>query len=204
MGGAWAWLRAVVGTMLVTAAAGAGVVVFGPQPVAVVSEAAPATTTTTLAPVEDDPALSQPTAPPEDPHADVPILPIGEISIPDIGLRTTVYEGIWATVIDAGPGHWPGTAEPGGWGNTVIAGHRVSHSAPFRRIAELQVGDDIIVTTGDGTFTYDVSGTSVVTPDTLSIADQHPGRTITLFACHPPGSARYRYVVTGVLVEPGA
>jgi sortase A len=187
--------------MLVAAATSAGVVVFGPQPVEVVAEAAaPTTTTSTVAPVDDDPALSQPSAPPADPHADVPVLPIGELSIPAIDLRTPVYEGIWATVIDVGPGHWPGTAVPGGWGNTVIAGHRVSHGGPFRRIGELAIGDDIVVTTPTGTFTYEVTGSSVVTPDALAIADQHPGRTITLFACHPPGSARYRYVVTGVLV----
>jgi len=33
-----------------------------------------------------------------------------------------------------------------------------------------------------------------------SPVDQHPGRTVTLFACHPPGSAEFRYVVFGELV----
>jgi sortase (surface protein transpeptidase) len=36
--------------------------------------------------------------------------------------------------------------------------------------------------------------------DDVWIVDQHPGRTVTLFACHPPGSAEFRYVVFGELV----
>ena len=35
---------------------------------------------------------------------------------------------------------------------------------------------------------------------TALLVDQHPGRTLTLFACHPPGSAEFRYVVFGELV----
>jgi sortase (surface protein transpeptidase) len=83
----------------------------------------PRSSTTTL-------ALSQPENPPEDEYADVPVVEIGSIEIPRIGLATSVYEGIWLTVLDVGPGH-----------------------------------------------------------------------TITLFACHPPGSAVSRYVVFGTLVS---
>src|SRR5262245_28316642 len=125
MGGAWASIRGTFGAVLITAAVGAGVVVYGPQPLTLTAEAsairAAPMVTPTLAP-----PLPTPSAPPADPHADVPVIPIGEITIPSIGVHRTVYEGIWETVINVGPGHWPGTAEPGGWGNSVIAGHRVS------------------------------------------------------------------------------
>jgi sortase A len=201
MGGVWSWLRGLLGAVLVAAAAGSGLVVFGPQPMELRAAAAPAAVAHLANPSTLAPPLPQPSPSPSDPHADVPLIAIGEIAIPDMGLRTTLYEGIWETVIDVGPGHWPGTAEPGQWGNTVIAAHRVSHGGPFRRIAELQLGDEIVLTTPAGTFTYEVTGTDVVTPDAVWIADQHPGRTITLFACHPLGSATHRYVVTGVLVD---
>jgi sortase (surface protein transpeptidase) len=36
----------------------------------------------------------------------------------------------------------------------------------------------------------------------LWIADQTATATATIFACHPPGSARYRYVVRMALVQP--
>ncbi len=58
-----------------------------------------------------------------------------------------------------------------------------------------------------GRYTYSVTGSEVVTPDDVDIVTQRPGHTVTLFACHPPGSAAYRYVVHGSLVSaprPGA
>jgi sortase A len=125
---------------------------------------------------------------------------VGEIEIPKIGVRETVNEGVWRTVIDRGPGHWPGTAEPGGWGNAVYAGHRSTYTEPFRRIAELVPGDEIVVRNDRGTFTYQVTGSEIVDDTALYIVDQSPGRTITLFACHPVGSAAQRYVVHGTLV----
>jgi len=200
MGGVWSWLRGAMGALLVAAATGSGLVVFGPQPMHLAAEARPTSFASIDAVSTLEPPLPHPSPPPADPHAAVAVVSVGEISIPDIGLQSPLYEGIWETVIDVGPGHWPGTAAPGGWGNTVIAAHRVSHGGPFRRIAELRPGDVIVLTSTSGTFTYEVTGTDVVTPAAVSIADQHPGRTITLFACHPPGSAEYRYVVTGELV----
>jgi sortase A len=40
-----------------------------------------------------------------------------------------------------------------------------------------------------------VTGTEIVTPDALWIADQTPDYTATLFACNPPGSTKQRIVV---------
>ncbi len=147
-------------------------------------------------------ALSQPQNPPDEQYADVPVVEVGAIDIPRIGLSTPVYEGIWLTVLDVGPGHWPGTAAPGGYGNVVVAGHRSTHSQPFRHIDALVPGDTIVLTDPTGSYTYSVTGSKVVTPDDVDIVTQRPGHTVTLFACHPPGSAAYRYVVSGTLVSP--
>jgi sortase A len=148
------------------------------------------------------PPLPQPQDSPVDEYADVPVDEIGTIEIPKIGLNTKMYEGVWLTVLNVGPGHWPGTAMPGGYGNTVIAGHRVTHSHPFRHIDDLVPGDEIITTTADGRFVYKVTGSDIVYPKDIWIVDQTPGFRITLFACHPPGSARQRYVIYGELENP--
>ncbi|HEX6311196.1 MAG TPA: class D sortase, partial [Acidimicrobiia bacterium] len=145
------------------------------------------------------PPLPQPERVPADPYADVAVVAIGEIEIPRIGLDTPLYEGVWQTVIDVGPGHWPGTAEPGGWGNSVIAGHRSSYTEPFRHLDQLVPGDEIVVRTPAGAFTYAVTGSEIVDDSALHIVDQAPGRTITVFTCHPVGSAVQRYVVRGTL-----
>jgi sortase A len=170
------------------------VVARGDNPVAVVSSTLPPPTSP-----PDAPPLPVPAPVPADPYERVPIVPIGEIAIPRIGLVHTMYEGVSLTVIDRGPGHWPGTAMPGGFGNVVIAGHRTTNSRPFRNIDQLEVGDEIILRTDAGTFVYRVSETRVVEEHEMWIVDQRPGYTVTLFACHPPGSAQYRYVVFGEL-----
>jgi sortase A len=143
--------------------------------------------------------LPVPEAAPADPYEKVPVVAVGEMEIPKIGLVHTIYEGVSLTVVDHGPGHWPGTPMPGGWGNSVFAGHRTTNSRPFRNLDQLVEGDAIIFRTDQGTFTYRVTKTEVVHWDDVWIVDQHPGRTLTLFACHPPGSAEFRYVVFGEL-----
>ena len=200
-----------VALLLVSAAVFTGTSVFdGPAnraPTAraqnpVVPATAPTTTTTTGAAIvaPEAPPLPVPEAAPADPYERVPVVAVGEIEIPKIGLVHTIYEGVSLTVVDHGPGHWPGTPMPGGWGNSVYAGHRTTNSRPFRNIDQLVAGDSIVFRTDLGTFTYRVTETTVVPWDGVWIVDQHPGRTMTLFACHPPGSAAYRYVVFAELV----
>jgi sortase A len=160
----------------------------------------PVTTTMPPVPVTEAPALPVPEAAPRDAYEKVPVVAVGEMEIPKIGLVHTIYEGVSLTVVDHGPGHWPGTPMPGGYGNSVFAGHRTTNSRPFRNIDQLVPGDTMLFRTDQGTFTYRVTETTVVPWDGVWIVDQHPGRTVTLFACHPPGSAAFRYVVFGELV----
>jgi sortase A len=145
--------------------------------------------------------LPRPDPPPSDPYADVPITQVGTISIPSIGLQHPIFEGVWLTVIDHGPGHWPGSAMPGERGNAVFPGHRVTHSHPFRDLDLVAPGDEITFLTPDGAFTYSVTGTQIVLPTDMWVTDPTPTATITLIACHPKGSARERIVVKGELVR---
>jgi sortase A len=160
-------------------------------------------------------ALSPPTPPPPpspvpplpvpaampNPANRVPLVEIGRIQIPKIGVDQVVHEGIEQMVIDAGPAHWPGTAAFGSWGNVVLAGHRTTHSEPFLRAAELAPGDPIILSDSVGKYTYQVTGIEVVANTKLSIVDQHPGRSLTIFTCHPIGSSAQRLVVHAQLMS---
>jgi sortase A len=131
----------------------------------------------------------------------VALVDIGRIEIPKIGVDHLVHEGIEQMVIDAGPAHWPETAAFGSWGNVVLAGHRSTHTEPFRRAAELAPGDEIILSDLTGTYLYRVTGTQVVADSALWIVDQHPGRTLTIFTCHPIGSSAQRFVVYAQLMS---
>lgn len=161
----------------------------------------PSSTTTTAAPVAAAPApRTKPVAPPANERAKTPIVKIGEIRIPKIGLVHPVYEGVTLTVIDKGPGHWPGSAVPGQLGNAVFAGHRVTHSHPFRNVDKLVAGDEIIFVMPDGTYTYKMTKQEIVKPTDVWIVNPTPTATLTLFACHPPGSAAKRIVIRGDFV----
>lgn len=168
--------------------------------------AVPITTTTTAAPVTTTAAVavtrpSRPVAAPRQAYAPEPIVEIGTIEIPKIGLNHRIMHGISMRNIDQGPSHWPGTAMPGENGNTVFAGHRVTHTHPFRNIDQLAPGDQVIFHVNGLKSVYSVTGSEIVWPDNLGIVNQTAEPTGTLFACHPPHSAKQRYVVHLALVE---
>lgn len=147
-------------------------------------------------------AADGPAPPPANPRENVPVRQIGWIDIAAIGLNHPMYEGVWLTVLDVGPGHWPGTPMPGGVGNVVIGGHRVTNSHPFRDLDLLKAGDLIRFDMIDGSrHTYAVTEQFIVTPEAgMWIVDPTPESVVTLFACHPKGSARERIVIRAALV----
>lgn len=127
---------------------------------------------------------------------------VGRIQIPAIGLDEPIREGVHLSVIDRGVAHWAGTAEAGGVGNMVLAGHRSTKTAPFHDLDHLQPGDSITVTGFDGrSAEYQVRETIIVTPHDIWIVEQTDVPMVTLFACHPKRSARQRIVVRAELVD---
>ena len=134
-----------------------------------------------------------------DPSSPRALVEIGRIQIPKTGVDQAVREGVEQVVIDAGPAHWPGTAEFGGWGNVVLAGHRSTHTEPFLRNAELAVGDEILLSDSTGTYHYAVTSVEVLPNTAMWIVDQHEGRSLTIFTCHPIGSSAERLVVRAEL-----
>ena len=122
---------------------------------------------------------------------------VGNLRIPAIGLDETVRSGVAMSVIDQGVAHWAGTAAPGGTGNVVLAGHRSTKTRPFEDIGQLRKGDLIYMTDPDGSeIMYRVSDSYIVDPTDLWITYDSPEASLTMFACHPKGSARFRIVVT--------
>jgi sortase A len=140
---------------------------------------------------------TKPIPPPElaKERAPTPIVKIGQIRIPKIGLVQPIFEGVTLTVIDHGPGHWPGSAVPGQLGNAVFAGHRVTHTHPFRNVDQMVPGDEIQFVMPDGTYTYRMTKQQIVSPTDTWIVNPTQTATLTLFGCHPPGSAKQRIVI---------
>ena len=126
----------------------------------------------------------------------------GRIVIPGLGVNELIRDGLSDELVNMGPVHWPGTGGLGVPGNMAIFGHRVSHSAPFQNIDALRAGDSMFITVEDVTWRYEVSKTSIVLPNNIGVLNPPTGAsTLTLIACHPPGSVAYRIVVEAVAVE---
>jgi sortase A len=97
--------------------------------------------------------------------APVPLLyalgtPVGLMSIKALGMvNTVILEGTTSAVTQKGPGHERNSVLPGQEGWSLLYGRAWSYGGPFGHIAELQPGDEISVTTGQGKHTYAVTGT---------------------------------------------
>lgn len=139
---------------------------------------------------------------PEDPA------PIGELTIPAIGLRTPIFEGVYEDALRDGPGHWPGTPAPGTTGNSVISGHRSTETRPFLYLDRLAAGDTITITHGGERFRYAVDDVTIV-PQAgyVRYVLEQPAnpRTemVTLFACNPLTAHYQRIVVRARALDGG-
>ncbi len=83
---------------------------------------------------------------------------IAKLYIPSFGQDYvyTVIEGTNDNDLATGPGHYVGTALPGQPGDMAIAGHRVSHGAPFSDLGILQSCDAIVIESDADWYVYRV------------------------------------------------
>ena len=79
-----------------------------------------------------------------------------KLYIPKFGadFHFTVLEGTSDKTLEAGPGHYKGTALPGELGNFAVAGHRVGKGAPFNDLDLLESCDAVVVETQASWFVY--------------------------------------------------
>lgn len=130
--------------------------------------------------------------------------PLGHVSSAAIDLDVEYAAGVQPSVLERGPGLWPGTATPGQPGNSVLSGHRTTHTRPFGDLDVLAPGDPIVVTpAGARPVTYRVTETLIVPEseyqDVVLRAPADPSvRQLTLFACHPKGQRTHRIVVHAI------
>ncbi|WP_098406203.1 class E sortase [Paramicrobacterium agarici] len=111
------------------------------------------------------------------------------------------------TLDPIGLGHYLNTQAPGEPGNFALAGHRTTYGKPLNQIAELRVGDAIVLQTKDGWYTYRFRTLEYVTPQAVDVLNPVPQSDtaeitdsfITLTACSPMFSAAERIIAYGTL-----
>jgi sortase A len=123
-------------------------------------------------------------------------------------VRQGVDEATILNSVDAGVGHYPGTAMPGGIGNFAIAAHDTGYGDAFRRVERLRVDDLIYLQTRDGWYTYRFRNFQWVQPTEVGVIGPVPetqgvaatARLITLTTCDPPYNAQEREIAYGTFV----
>lgn len=127
--------------------------------------------------------------------------PVAKIVIPRLGLERVVLEGTDRSILRRGPAHAPGTAMPGGSGNSVIRGHRLLWSGPFRDLDKLGLGSEIHVQTAEGIAVYLVAGIFRQDGDRIDMFEDTSLPYLTLVTSDPPFRADGTLVVRAAMVE---
>jgi sortase A len=144
------------------------------------------------------------------------------IAVPAVGIDTEVVEVApvaiqvgqqtvfeWP-VADWAAGHHSSSANPGEGGNVVIAGHDDVRGEVFRGLHDIEVGDQVIVTTGDTSFTYVVQEIHLRLFNNQPLEEQlsvggfigpMPEERLTLVTCWPYRVDTHRLIV---VAKPGA
>ncbi len=119
------------------------------------------------------------------------------IEIDKIGVNLPVYFGDTLEVLKKGVGHSSGSYFPGEGGSIVYMGHNSKNT--FRRFSELQIGNEIKVTTTYGEYTYKIYDMKLIKEtdlDKLPIQDEK--EILMVYTCYPFNNIGYttqRYVV---------
>ncbi len=119
------------------------------------------------------------------------------IEIQRIGANLPVYFGDTLDILKKGVGHSSGSYFPGEGGSILYMGH--NSKKVFRRFSELQIGDEIKVTTTYGEYNYKIYDMQLINEtDTDKVPIQRNEEILMVYTCYPfnnIGYATQRYVV---------
>jgi len=117
----------------------------------------------------------------------------------EMGRNLPISTGISDDVLARGGAGWdPESAALDEPGQILLFGHRVSKGGPFLTLDRLQIGNIVTIVGSDRhDYHYRVVAIRVTAPSWDDVLAWEPsnGHGLTLVACHPPGSIRYRLVV---------
>jgi sortase A len=132
--------------------------------------------------------------------------PVARIEVRRLDASAIVLAGSSGQALAFGPGHVELTPDAGERGVAVYSAHRDTH---FRFLKDVAIGDEIVVTRGDGNaFRYRTEGASVVRFDASGIDPVSDRYELVLSTCWPfdavtPGPLRYGLHAT-MIGQPGA
>ncbi|WP_409298643.1 class D sortase [Peribacillus sp. SCS-26] len=126
---------------------------------------------------------------------------IGDLIIPKLHAKLPIFHGTDEDELVKGVGHFAGSVLPGEQDNSVLSGHR---DTVFRKLGDVGEGDELIVQTSAGEFTYKVYKVRIVDANDRTVIVPKPRATLTVSTCYPfhfAGSAPERYILTAYLAD---
>jgi sortase A len=107
------------------------------------------------------------------------------IVIPAIAVDHPVVEGDDWEALKLGVGHTPWSVNPGQAGNGVLSAHNDIFGEIFRRLPEMELGDEIFVHTGAQIYGYVVKATRVIEPAQVEVMYPTKDPVLTLISSYP-------------------
>lgn len=118
------------------------------------------------------------------------------IEIPKIKLNAAVVNGTTSNYLKKGPGLYEISPLPTDKdANVLIAGHRTTYGAWFKKVDKLDIDDDIFLKFERKNYNYKVEKVFIIEKNDWSVTEHTGYNSLTLTSCHPPGSSRQRIVV---------
>ncbi len=106
---------------------------------------------------------------------------LGTLKIPAIDLNVKIVQGTDSAALKKGVGHFEETSI---WnGNVGLAAHNRGTNSYFGKIHTLEAGDEITLTTREGTRTYEVTSVAKVTETDRSSLENTSNNCLTLYTC---------------------
>jgi sortase A len=121
------------------------------------------------------------------------------IQIPAIGVDAPVVEGDDWESLKLGAGHHIGSANPGESSNCIISAHNDIFGEIFRRLPDLDLGDQVFVHTATQVYRYVITQKRIIEPTDVSVMYPTSSPVLTLISCYPYGIDTHRVVVTAEL-----
>lgn len=122
--------------------------------------------------------------------------------VPAINVDAPIVQGDGWEQLKKGVGQHLGSGEPGQLGNLVLSAHNDIFGEIFRRLDQLQPGDEVQVHTLTESFTYVITGTRIVEPTEVGVLAPTVHSSLTLISCYPYLVDTQRIVVFADLKTP--
>ncbi|MFP7476842.1 class D sortase [Terribacillus saccharophilus] len=120
---------------------------------------------------------------------------VGILRIPSIELEVPISEGTASQELKSGVGHEPSSGLPGDGKQVFLAGH---NDSTFRRAGELKNGDELIIETNQGSFSYIMYDHEIVHESETDVITPGESESLVLMTCYPftgIGSPTERYLI---------